>query len=234
MKYDMLPYKTVARVWDTFQAHSACVNEKYETFKGKDNYWSSDRERFVGRLFKLYVGKYIVFIDKLVRGYVSTYGGHAFYHVCRPQSVYSNEYYRSWGTRGEPSFVSQKRYLCVTGFRAVNEMYGSGYIEMSCVDERGSDFKVRLDHNNMTRIQFKEIPKAEFDGIAQLFEDDREPMPFKVKRYFTYEEIKERKVKGKKVKKTAERLVQEEVVVMAKDIDEAAKALPNTINVERA
>lgn len=232
MKYDMLPYKTVERVWDTFQAHSACVNGKYEAFKGKD-YWYSDRERFVGRFFKPYVGKYIAFIDKLVVGYMSEYGGHAFYHSCHPQSVYSNEYYRSWGARGEPLFVSQKRYLCITGFQAVNELYGLGYIEMSCLDERGGDFKVRLDHNNMTRIQFKEISEAEYSGVMRLFEDDRDDRPFKVKRYFVHKEVKERKVKGQVVQKIKEHVVTEEVEVMAKDIDAASKKLPNTISVER-
>ena len=69
MKYDMLSLETVRHIWDTFQEHDACINDKYNKFKGKDTYWSSDRERFVGRLFKKYEGRYIAFIDKLVVGY---------------------------------------------------------------------------------------------------------------------------------------------------------------------
>lgn len=233
MMYDMLQYETVKRVWETFQAHSASINKKYETFKGENTYWTSDRERFVGRFFKPYVGKCIAFTDKLVRGYKSEYDGHAFYHSCRPQSVYSNEYYRSWGANGEPLFMSQKRYLCITGFQAVNELYGLGYIEMSCLDERGGDFKVRLDHNNLLRIQFKEISEVEYSGVARLFEDDRDDRPYKVKRYFVNKEVKERKVKGQVVQKVKEHVVTEEVEVMAKDIDAASKKLPNTISVER-
>lgn len=233
MIYDMLPYETVKRVWETFQVHSASINEKYEAFKGKETYWYSDRDRFVGRFFKKYAGKCIAFTDKLVRGYKSEYDGHAFYYSCRPQSVYSNEYYRSWNSSGEPLFMSQKRYLCITGFQAVNELYGLGYIEMSCLDERGGDFKVRLDHNNLLRIQFKEISEAEYSGVARLFEDDREDRPYRVKRYFVNKEVKVRKVKGKKVEKVKEHVVTEEVEVMAKDIDEARKMLPNTISVER-
>lgn len=233
MMYDMLPYETVKRVWETFQAHSACINKNYEKFKGKETYWYSDRERFVGRFFKPYVGKCIAFTDKLVRGYKSEYDGHAFYHSCSPQSVYSAEYYRSSGANGEPLFISQKRYLCITGFQAVNELYGLGYIEMSCLDERGGDFKVRLDHNNLLRIQFKEISEAEYSGVARLFEDDRDDRPYKVKRYFVNKEVKERKVKGQVVQKIKEHVVTEEVEVMAKDIDAAAKMLPNTISVER-
>ena len=184
MRYDMLPYETVKRVWETFQAHSACINKKYETFKGKETYWYSDRDRFVGRFFRKHVGKCIAFIDKLVRGYKSEYDGHAFYYSCSPQSVYSAEYSRSWDANGEPLFMSQKRYLCITGFQAVNELYGLGYIE-------------------------------------------------KVKRYFVNKEVKERKVKGQVVQKVKERVVTEEVDVMAKDIDAASKMLPNTISVER-
>ena len=233
MMYDMLQYETVKRVWETFQAHSAFINKKYETFKGENTYWTSDRERFVGRFFKPYVGKCIAFTDKLVRGYKSEYDGLAFYHSCRPQSVYSNEYYRSWGANGEPLFMSQKRYLCITGFQAVNELYGLGYIEMSCLDERGGDFKVRLDHNNLLRIQFKEISEVEYGSVARLFEDDRDDRPYKVKRYFVNKEVKERKVKGQVVQKVKEHVVTEEVEVMAKDIDAASKKLPNTISVER-
>lgn len=233
MIYDMLPYETVKRVWETFQAHSACINKNYEKFKGKETYWYSDRDRFVGRFFRKHVGKCIAFTDKLVRGYKSEYDGHAFYYSCSPQSVYSAEYSRSWGANGEPLFMSQKRYLCITGFQAVNELYGLGYIEMSCLDERGGDFKVRLDHNNLLRIQFKEISEAEYSGVMRLFEDDREDRPYKVKRYFVNKEVKVRKVKGKKVEKVKEHVVTEEVEVMARDIDAAAKMLPNTISVER-
>lgn len=233
MIYDMLPYETVKRVWETFLAHSANINKKYETFKGKDTYWYSDRDRFVGRFFCKHVGKYIAFMDRLVRGYMFEFNGHAFYSSCSPQSVYSNEYYRSWGSHGEPLFVPQKRYLYITDFRAVNEMYGGGYIEMSCQDERGNEFKVRLDHNNMMRIQYKEISKLEYDGVAKLFADDREDRPYKVKRYFVNNEVKERTVKGQVVQKVKEHVVTEEVEVMAKDIDEARKMLPNTISVER-
>lgn len=127
----------------------------------------------------------------------------------------------------------QKRFLQISGFRAVNELYGVGYIEMSCQDERGNEFKVRLDHNNMMRIQFKEISKMEYDGVAKLFADDRDDRPYKVKRYFVNKEVKVRKVKGQVVQKIKEHVVTEEVEVMAKDIDAASKMLPNTISVER-
>ena len=202
MKYDMLTHETINRVWDTFLGHDACVNEKYETFKGEKTYWYSDRDRFVGRFFKKYIGKYIAFIDREIIGCSMD----NYFFPSAPQSVYSNEYHKSWGcNRGEPVIRVQKKYLVITGFTAINEMYGHGYIEMSCVDSMGYDIRIRVDHNNMLRFQFKEISESE---------------------------IKERNTKNGKTKKIKEHLVQEQTTVMAKDIDEARKVLTNTINVE--
>lgn len=230
MKYDMLSLETVRRIWDAFQKHDAYINEKYNNFKGKDTYWSSDRERFVGRLFKKYKGRYIAFIDKLVVGYMIKNSS----CVCDPKSVYSNKYYHtSIVSNGDTIFNVQKLYLKVLGFRAVNEMYGCGFIEMSCEDFMGNVINIRVDHNNMLRFQFKEISKLDFDSVARLFDDDRTEIPFKVTRAFMYEEVNERKVKGKTVKNVKEFLKKEDVTVMAKDIEEARNILPGTISVER-
>lgn len=229
MKYDMLLHETINRVWDTFLGHAECVNEKYKTFKGDKTYWYSDRDRFVGRFFKKYIGKYIAFIDRELIGYSMD----NYFFPKAPQSVYSNEYYKSWGcNKGEPVIRVQKKYLVITGFTAINEMYGQGYIEMSCVDAMGYDIRIRVDHNNMLRFQFKEISESEMGSVVRLFKDDRDDRPFKVTRYLTYEEIKERNTKNGKTKKIKEHLVQEQTTVMAKDVDEARKVLTNTINVE--
>lgn len=78
MKYDMLDKESVKRVLDTFEAHSLFINKKYEAFKSKDNYWSSDRDRFVGRFFKKYLGKFFILIDKEVIGYYDEYNDTGF------------------------------------------------------------------------------------------------------------------------------------------------------------
>ena len=103
---------------------------------------------------------------------------------------------------------------------------------MACVDAMGYDIRLRVDHNNMLRFQFKEISESEMGSVVGLFKDDRDDRPFKVTRYLTYEEIKERNTKNGKTKKIKEHLVQEQTTVMAKDVDEARKVLANTINVE--
>lgn len=229
MKYDMLSLETVRRIWDTFQKHHAYINEKYNKFKGKDTYWSSDRERFVGRFLKKYEERYIAFIDKLVVGYKTE---NSFY-ICDKMSAYSNKYYKSCNMKGDPIFKVQKLYLKVLGFIAVNEMCGCGFIEMACEDFMGNVINIRVDHNNMLRFQFKEISKLDFDSVARLFDDDRTEIPFKVTRVFMIEEVKERKVKGKTVKKVKEFIKKEDVTVMAKDIEEARNILPDTISVER-
>jgi len=43
----MLDKESVKRVLDTFEAHSLFINKKYEAYKSKDNYWSSDRDRLL-------------------------------------------------------------------------------------------------------------------------------------------------------------------------------------------
>ncbi len=216
MKYDMIPRDVVSRVMDTFYGHSCCINNAYKAFRKDGDIDDSDRDRFVGRFFKKYVGRFICFMDKEI--IASTYNG----YVCSTDPV---SVYRA-GRKGdicnvvEPLFRIKKRYLCIYGFYAVNEMYGRGYVEMKCIDTFGDRFNVRLDVNNLNNMQFREITKSEFISVSQLFADDREDVPFKVTRYLDYDEMKSRKLKGGT-------LVTETIEVMAKDIEEASKKVTN-------
>lgn len=220
MKYDMLSYKAVERIWDAFQGHAACVNEKYKAFKREDSYCYSDRDRFVAKFFKKYVGKCIAFVDKVVVG--SRVGSCFFYR--EPESKFAPKY--SVSSFYNPVFSIQKKYLCINYFRAVNEMYGTGYIEMSCVDALGAKFDVRLDRSSLMYVQFKEITKLEFDMVANLFNDDRDPRPYQVERYMVRETTSRR---GKK----KQEVITEEVTVMAKDAEEARNAITNIFSVRR-
>lgn len=232
MLYDMLPLETVHKVWDTFLGHSACNNQKYFDFKGTNTFWNTDRERFVGRLFRKYEGKHIILIDKKVVGY--NYDNYVAINES-PVSVYSNSYHTAWGVpTAEPLLRVQKTYLHINGFQAINELYGLGYIEMNCTDALGTVFKVRLDHNNMLHLQFKEITELEFQAVARMFEDDRSDRAYKVTRYLMPEEIKYRNTKNGIRKKVKTHLIEEQTIVKAKDIDEARTVLANTIKVEPA
>ena len=222
MIYDMLSSDTVKRVWKAFQAHSECINKKYEKFKGENTYWTSDRERFVGRFFRKYTGRYIAFMDQQIIGY--TIGNSSYYH--EPTSVYMDKAWKNSTNQGEPVYRRQKKYLYVAAFRAVNELYGPGHIEMCCTDTYGNPFNVYLGESSLRSVQFKEIPQQEFEDVARLFLDDREDIPFRVTRYLTCDEIKERKIKE-------DGLVKETVEVMARDMREAAKKVVNAIEVER-
>lgn len=224
MKYDMLSYEAVERIWDAFQGHDASVNEKYKTFKREDSYCYSDRDRFVAKFFKKYAGRCIAFADKVVIG--SRVMDCFFYQ--EPESKFAPKYRAPdfYNNQGEPIFSAQKKYLCINYFRAVNEMYGTGYIEMSCVDAFGVRFNVRLDHTSLMYIQFKEITKLEFDMVANLFNDDRDPRPYQVERYMVRETTSKR---GKK----KQEVITEKVMVMAKDAEEARNVMPNTISVRR-
>lgn len=223
MKYDMLSQKTVERVWKVFTGHNECINTKYKKFALHGEYDLSDRDRFVDRFFEKYSNRYIAFIDRQVRGV--KYGNYIY--LQKPESVYAPRYgKKSYTNQGEPYYRTQKLYLRVDGFHAVNEMYGLGYIEMSCTDVFGNKFSVQMDYNNMRHIQFKEITKKKFDSVAKMFQDDRSEIPFMVTRYLTWKEMQDRKIKGSDP-------VKEEVKVMARDMQEASKKLENIIGVRK-
>lgn len=224
MKYDMLKLSDVRRVLDAFYGHSSCVNERYS----KENVCISDRDRFVSRFFRKYVDRYIILIDREVIAYRFKNG----FMMCEPVSIYSKGF-DGCPAGATPVYRNAKKFLHVKGFIAVNSMRGTDYIEMNCYDMVGNSLKFKIDHNNLMRMQFKEILKSEFEMWAMLFRDDREPIPFKVTRYLTYDEIKERNTKNGKTKKIKEHLVQEQTVVMAMDEDEARNMMTNVLSVER-
>ena len=233
MKYDMFAREAVKRVLDTFEAHSLFINKKYEAFKSKNNYWSSDRERFVGRFFKKYRGKFFILIDKEVIGYHDEVNDTAFFSSIDPVSIYSRKYSEhSYHYRGERITRTVKKFLCVSYISAVNTSAGSGYIEMSCYDLFGDKVNYVLDLHMLANMQFKEITEEEFNQMARLFQDDRDDREFKVTRYLDADELKSRKRSERKnLIKVGRYLTKEIVTVMAKDSDEAMKKCTNAIEV---
>ena len=172
MKYDMLGKEIVKRVIDTFDSHDEARNEKYEQIKKKDNYWSSDRDRFVGRFFKEYVGKNFILMDKEIIAYHDAVDECGFSSTCEPMSLYSREYrdnsYHFWGV---PVYRNSKKFLHVTYIHAVNQMYGRGYIEMACQDILDRRFNYVLDYNTLAKMQFREISDEEFDRMMRELQD---------------------------------------------------------------
>lgn len=222
MKYEMLKVSTVKRVWHAFYSISMCNNDRYISFRGKDNYWHTDRERFVGRFFKRYVGRYIAFMDKECIG--MRMGDSLFFH--EPESVFKPSRNNALAVNGgEFIFRCRKRYLKINGFYAINELYGSGFIEMRCEDAIGCNFNVRLDHNNMLRLQFKEIGITEYNAVKALFQDDREPMQFNVRRFVS--------VDSQRGMKRETRFVEETTTVLARDAAEARESMTNVLDVSR-
>lgn len=224
MKYDILGTETIEKIWNTFQNHTCHINKKYEKFKTIKNN-ASDRDRFVGKFFKKYVGKYFTMINKEIIGYISENKN---FFPSNPTSVYKeyknknqNQYFNI-----QPVYRNSKTYLCISSFEAVNEMYGQGYIRMCCYDFLGNSFDIVLDITTLKNIQFKEINKDDFVRVAKLFFDDRDDIPFEVTRFLDEKEIKERKIKKKF-------LVKETVTVMAKDYTEAFAKTKNAIDIKR-
>lgn len=235
MKYDMFKKEDIKRVLDAFDAHDLIINKKYEAMKkSKDNYWHSDRDRFVGRFFNKYKGKFFILINKEVIGHADTVDNHSFFNFCDPESVYSSEYKNTfYRYRGEPIIRVTKKYLCVSYFGSVNTSACSGYIEMNCYDIFGDRINFRLDYDMLSQMQFKEIPEEEFNRAASFFSDDRDEQEYQVTRYLTDEELKARKNKRKGLIKVCRGLAKEVVTVMAKDSDLAMKKCTNAIEVHK-
>lgn len=217
MKYDMLKLSDIRRVLDAFYRHRNYVNERYS----KDNVHISDRDRFVRKFFRKYEDRYIVLIDREVIAY--RFENRML--ICEPSSIYSKGFNNSV-TGATPVYRNTKKFLHIKGFSAVNVMYGTDYIEMGCYDMVGNSLKFKLDHNNLMRMQFREILKSEFEMWAMLFKDDREPIPFNVTRFVEVEVTNNRKRKRTEFKKEVTR-------VMAMDVDEARNMMTNVISVER-
>ena len=233
MKYDMFDRESVNRVLDTFEAHSLFINKKYEAFKSKDNYWSSDRERFVGRFFKKYLGKFFILIDKEVIGYHDEVNDIGYFSSVDPVSIYSSDYNEHfYHYRGKRITRTVKKFLCVSCIRAVNTSAGSGYIELSCYDMFGDKVKYMLDLQMLANMQFKEITEEEFNQMMRLFQDDRDEREFKVARYLDADELKSRKRSERKnLIKVGRYLAKEIVTVMAKDSEDAMTKCTNAIEV---
>lgn len=217
MKYDMLKLSDIRRVLDAFYGHGSCVNERYS----KKNVCISDRDRFVSRFFRKYVDRYIILIDREVIAY--RFEGHIL--MCEPSSIYSKEF-DCCSAGATPVYRNTKKFLHVKGFSAVNSMRGTDYIEMNCYDMVGNSLKFKIDHNNLMRMQFKEILKSEFEMWAMLFRDDREPIPFDVTRFVKVEVTNNRRRKRTEFKEEVTR-------VMAKDEDEARNMMTNVLSVVR-
>ena len=219
MKYDMIPKETVKRICDTFYNHSASVNEKYNKLLSEEGtqYSKSDRDRFVERFFKKYIGTYFAMIDKNI--YAIKFNN--CFSWIKPYSIFSCK--QQDYIQGDYLYRTSKIYLYIQGFMAINEMYGIGYIKMMCIDIFGKQVDVKLDYDTLSKLQFMKIDKKEFDKLSRLFKDDREDRPFKVTRYLNEKEMKQRKPK---------RITSEIITVMAKDAEEAYKKTTNVVKVE--
>lgn len=231
MKYNMIPHSVVEKIWKLFQDHSYYENEKYKELIKKPDYSCPDRDRFVARFFKPYVGAYIVLVNKDEIGRMMRDGNVYAWNGDEPVSCYSRKASKQKCYQdGKPYYLTNRKYLHIQRFDSVNERHGSGYICMQCQDILGHTFDVVLSYNNLMNLQFREITGMEFKAVADLFTDDREPVPFKVTRYLDYEEMKSRKLLTKYRKEKT--LLTETVIVQALDVADACTKVTNVDEVE--
>jgi len=225
IRYTMIPHERIERLMNTYRNHHRYVNEEYEKIKSKNNYCNSDRDRFVYHFFSKLKDKYIILLDRVAIAWSETgiKDNISRIWVCEPISIFSTKFTSQ--SPATPTYRYVKKYLHISGFNAINQLYGEDYIEMLCHDIFGDCFRFKITHNNLLKLQFKEITKMEFDMVANLFADDREPIKYKVERFNRTEVIKR--------KKPETVITTEELTVMAKDEVEARNSLTNVLNVTR-
>lgn len=226
MNYKMFSIPEADRFWNKFINHNNIVNEKYKTFCSEENKDRSlcDRDRFVEKFFKKYIGKYISVIDKVFTGTISKYGNNSYYYLdlVKPVSIYSMDYDdMNIDYSGDLLIHPKKNYYRIQYVRNQNMIYGSGYIEISAMDIMGNTVSWKCNQNFIRNFQFRFITEQEFNHIANFFKDDRDLIPFTGKRILGFKEMVEKKLCRKNCAINKIPTVYEDVETLAVDRDDA-------------
>lgn len=212
------------RFWNKPTNHNNTANEKYKTFCFEENKDRSlcDRDRFVEKFFKKYIGKYIAVIDKVFTGTISKYGNNSYYYLVKPVSIHSTDHDdTNINHPGEPPTNPKKNHHRIQHARNHNMMYGSGYIEISAMDVMGNTVSWKCNRNFISNFQFRFTTEQEPNHTANPPKDDRDPTPPTGKRIPGPKETAEKKPrrKNRAAKKTP--TVYEDVETLAVDRDDA-------------
>lgn len=227
MQYKSLASDTADRIWTAFSKHTNHVNHKYNAIVGNPNGYLSDRERFATRFFASLVGKYVVFIDRLITGYAYKYfdGDNtrtASYISIDETSTYSYAYHRGSGipdmgnVNAEPNIRMKRQYvkICRIGVENMSMRDSAVHITVKMFDGRMDT--IVLDNAFLHDIQFNFISKEEFDAVSSLFSDDRDEVEYSGKRAMRASEIVDRGLEDSGIR-------HETVTIMARDAIEARK-----------
>ena len=225
MNYKMFSIPEADRFWNKFISHKNFVNEKYKTFCREENKNRSicDRDRFVEKFFKKYIGKYIAVIDKVFTGSISKYGDNSYFYLVKPISIYSMDYNEmNTNYSGELLIHPKKNYYKIQYVSNHNMMYGSGgYIEISAMDVMGNTVSWKCNQNFIRNFQFRFITEQEFNHVANLFMDDRDLIPFTGKRILGFNEMVEKKLCRKNCAANKIPTIYEDVETLAVDREDA-------------
>lgn len=227
MKYELLTTQEADRFWNKFLSHDRTVNEKFATFCSKENAdrYLCDRDRFVEKFFKPYIGKYIAAIDKICTGSMNTYDeNHHYFYAIKPVSIYSFEYDKldSFNFTGTKLIRPRKNYFRINYAANHNEMYGNGgYIEIRAEDVIGNTVSWKCDRDFIRNFQFKIISEDEFRHISDFFKDDRDLIPVVGQRILMFYEMVERKLCRKNCAQDKIPTIYEPIETMALDCDDA-------------
>lgn len=209
VKYDSFDLSFIEKLYKMFNKHSQAFNEKHEQYV-------SDRDRFVKKLFNKFVNKTFIFIDKVPYLRIYEVENNSYATILNNEkSIYCHNETASMEKDRLYKKV-EKRYLVISGFEAVNTFYGNDYIQVTCFDVTGTQYKFELSHNNLLDMQFKEIDSETYHAVAALFADNRKDEKFKI----VYHEILG---SGKYKKK--------KLTVLAKDVEDVRRKIENETKV---
>ena len=145
------------------------------------------------------------------------------------KSIFSSDYVHGESYHhGDAIMCTSRKYLHINGIGVTNTMYGDGYITVSCTDVFTNRVTLYLCPWNLGYLQYRESSADEFNSVAALFNDDRDEIPFEVRRMLTMEEMEERRIKAKRKRIKVESVWE---TVMARDSSEAMKKVENAIEV---
>ncbi len=185
MAYDLIPQKFLDKFYTYLATKSIIV--------GKGIYKNrSQKERFIEKVFHKYIGKYYVYIDKIL-GYLSN--GNDYINIINKSYLEGSNQRNYEYSRFNNIFYYVKKYGKLSSVRYVmsNQAIGN-HIEV-CFDSVDACHCPTLNfiENSCFDFQFKEIKKSKYDAIKSLFVDDREEQEFTVVNYKGEKRIKKAK-----------------------------------------
>lgn len=222
MKYKMFSLAEADSRWERFKKLSFYINKEFKAWS-KEHYDVSDRQRFAQKIWKYFHNKCFVIADRVAH-LVTNAERSMYFALEEPVHKYSTSFKRNWST---PDYVweNHKEYLKCAGVWAENEMNGTGYLVLHCINERGDCYNLRIDAQNIREIQWAEISAEKFNEMMDLYADDRELRTFKYTERMGFNEMVAKKLCRKNCAANKLPTIMKEGTIEALDYNDAYEKL---------